>query len=294
MSVDTWSSSNLRNICPPRRDPPCWHHQGHRNRSLCSGNQSMSRGPNSSITMRWPWEILLSRWCTHEEQSSLHPGRAVPSSHSNWMTRWFAWGPFWGRQNVRADLSDLLVAPNVEASERLHQDLWHLCSIQNSPSLPVWTASTSPTTGSVVVIHFYGLHHRLATLWGTWLHLGSRGPIYQNGAFYTMFQSHLRLRDNESNLSECCAPPWVAWWHRLRSWCPIIFPFLEMCLSYSQHHHQVIDGIPSTNWRADGITPFNHPLAPPHSLPTLVSNLVSTYPFPLVRWTPRLKSGCVV
>ena len=58
-------------------------------------------------------------------------------------------------------------------------------------------------------------------IWGAWLHLGSSGLIYQNGAYYTMLQSHLRLRDIESNLSECCAPPWVAWWHHLRSWCHI-------------------------------------------------------------------------
>ena len=251
MSVETWGSSNLRKcICPPRRDPPCLHDHNHYNWPLCSGNQSMSRGPNSSITTRWLWQILLLRWGTPEEQPSLRPGRAIPSSHSNWLPRRFFCGPFWGRQNVRADLSDLWVAPNVEASESLHQDLWHLCSIQNNPSSLVWTASTSPTTGSAVVIHFYGLHHRLATLWGTWLHLGSRGPIYQNEAFYTMLQSHVRVRDNKSNLGECCVPSWVAWWHRLCSLCPIYFPFLETSLPYSRHHHQVIDDIPSTNKRA--------------------------------------------
>ena len=107
--------------------PPRSLYHGHYNRSRCSGNQSMFRGPNSLITTRWPWKFLLSRWGTPEEQSSLRPGRAVPSSHSNWMTRWFAWGPFCGRQNFWVDLSNLLVAPNVEASERLHQDVWHLC-----------------------------------------------------------------------------------------------------------------------------------------------------------------------
>ena len=147
-------------------------------------------------------------------------------------------------------------------------------------------------------------------IWGAWLHLGSSGLIYQNGAYYTMLQSHVRVRDNKSNLGECCVPSWVAWWHRLCSLCPIYFPFLETSLPYSRHHHQVIDDIPSTNKKANGmrksgtraissmcgelparrldyvppfifdvwlnsliITPFIHPLEPPHPSPTLVSNL---------------------
>ena len=63
-------------------------------------------------------------------QSSLCHRRAVLCSHYNWMPQRFVYRLLWVRQNFGSDLLDILVAPIIEASQRLQQDLWHLCLIR--------------------------------------------------------------------------------------------------------------------------------------------------------------------